>query len=134
MGSDDLFKKRREDRKKRQYEFKQPRADSFLNVTEGKRSEPLYFKGLQQLIRDKIGGVVNIVEAPIIEIRGEGVYKKNYQDIYDLVNRYDGVNTAIRNAKRRMADYKPETCKPSEYDPGTNVYKLTEALTKYLNE
>lgn len=227
MGSDDLFKKRREDRKKRQYEFKQPRADSFLIVTEGKRSEPLYFKGLQQLIRDKIGGVVNIVEAPIIEIRGEGcstgklieitdrivkdakiiyqniwvvfdkddfedfdqairegiqkgyhiawsnqsfeywlylhfeysdsalhrnewndklddifhkmnlgegVYKKNYQDIYDLVNRYDGVNTAIRNAKRRMADYKPETCKPSEYDPGTNVYKLTEALTKYLNE
>lgn len=227
MGSDDLFKKRREDRKKRQYEFKKPRADSFLIVTEGERSEPLYFKGLQQLIRDKIGGVVNVVEAPLIEIRGEGcstgklieitdrivkdakiiyqniwvvfdkddfedfdqairegiqkgyhiawsnqsfeywlylhfeysdsalhrnewndkldeifhkmnlgegVYKKNYEDIYDLVNRNDGVNTAIRNAKRRMADYKPETCKPSEYDPGTNVYKLTEALTKYLNE
>lgn len=227
MGTDDLFKKRREDRKKRRHEFRKPRADSFLIVTEGERSEPLYFKGIQQRIRDRIGGVVNVVEVPLIEIRGEGCstgklieitdrivkeakviyqniwvvfdkddfedfdqaikegtqkdyqiawsnqsfeywlylhfeysdsalhrtewkhkldeifrkldlgegcYRKNYEDIYDLVNRYDGVNTAIKNAKRRMAEFDPAVCKPSEYDPGTNVHKLAEALTKYLNE
>lgn len=72
MGSDDLFKKRRETRKKRQYEYKTPRANSFLIVTEGKRTEPLYFKGMQKLIKEKIGGVVDVVEIPVIDIYGEG--------------------------------------------------------------
>lgn len=47
MGSDDLFKKRREARKQRQHDFKTPKANSFLIVTEGARTEPLYFKGIQ---------------------------------------------------------------------------------------
>ena len=72
MGSDELFKKRREDRKRRQYEYKNPRANSFLIVTEGKCTEPLYFKGMQRLIKEKLGGVVDVVEAPLIEIHGEG--------------------------------------------------------------
>lgn len=47
MGSDDLFKKRRQDRKRRKHEFKSPKANSFLIITEGERTEPLYFKGIQ---------------------------------------------------------------------------------------
>lgn len=69
MGSDDLFKKRREDRKKRKYEYKQPKANSFLIVTEGERTEPLYLKGMQKIIRERIGGMVEVVEAPVISIR-----------------------------------------------------------------
>lgn len=65
---------------------------------------------------------------------GEGKYQKNYEDIYDLVNVYDGVNTAIRNVKRRMACYKQGMDKPSEYDLGTTVYELVEDLKKYLDE
>lgn len=42
MGSDDIFKKRREERKQRRREYRIPRANSFLIVTEGKRTEPLY--------------------------------------------------------------------------------------------
>lgn len=72
MGSDDLFKKRREARKQRQHEYKTPRANSFLIVTEGERTEPLYFKGIQKLIKDKIGGMVEIIEAPVIDVHGEG--------------------------------------------------------------
>lgn len=30
---------------------------------------------------------------------------------------YDGVNTAVKNAKRRMAGYNKGKWKPSEYDP-----------------
>ncbi len=63
---------------------------------------------------------------------GEGKYKKNYNDIYQLVDRYDGVETAIKNAKRRMANYK-EKDKPSKYDPGTTVHNLVIDLLKYLN-
>ena len=227
MGTDDIFKKRREARKQRQHEFKKPKANSYLIVTEGERTEPYYFKGLKKLIVEKIGGTVNVVENPSIEIHGEGSstgklievterivkearvlyqniwvvfdkddfedfdqaikegtekgyqvawsnqvfeywlylhfhyndaalhrnewfdkldkifgkynlgdgsYQKNYEDIYNMVNVHDGVNTAIRNAKRRMSGFDSSKDKPSEYDPGTMVYKLVEELKSYLDE
>lgn len=227
MGSDDLFKKRKEARKQRKHEYKTPKANSFLIVTEGERTEPLYFQGLQKLIKEKIGGMVDVVEVPVIDIYGEGcstgrlievtdrlvkeakimyqniwlvfdkddfvdfdqavaegkkrgyqiawsnqsfeywlylhfdysdsalhrdvwnakldeifrrrhlgdgTYKKNYEDIYQMVDINDGVNTAIRNAKRRMGGYKKGTYCPSECDPGTTVHELVEALKGYLEE
>lgn len=227
MGTDDLFKKRREARKKRKHEFKQPKANSFLIVTEGERTEPLYFKGMQKLIREKIGGVVDVVEMPVIDIYGkgcatekllektdeivnranilyqniwvvfdkddfedfdqaikdgvdkgykvawsnqsfeywiylhfnysdsalhrndwnekldfifeqyhlgDGTYQKNYEDIFNMVNCYDGVNTAVKFAKRRMENFHEGKDKASEYDPGTTVYQLVEALKSYLDE
>lgn len=226
MGSDDLFKKRREQRKQRKHEFKNPKANSFLIVTEGERTEPLYFKGLQKLIKEKIGGTVDVVEVPIIDVfgegsstgklieiterivkdakiiyqnvwvvfdkddfedfdeainegikrgykiawsnqsfeywlymhfnysdaalhrrewnkkldelfseysLGEGYYKKNYEDIYNIVDSYGGVNTAIKNAKRRMADFDEKNDLPSKYDPGTKVHELVIELKKYLD-
>lgn len=226
MGKDDLFKKRREARKQRQHEIKTPRANSYLIITEGKCTEPNYFRGLKKLIGEKVGGTVNVVELPSIDIHGEGsstgklvevteqlvkeakllyqniwivfdkddfedfdqaiqkgldkgysvawsnqafeywlylhfyysdsalhrdewnnkldkifkeyglgngTYQKNYEDIYDLVNCNDGVNTAIKNAKRRMAGFNGKQ-KPSEFDPGTMVYKLVEELKSYLDE
>lgn len=72
MGSDDLFKKRRQQRKQRKREFKTPKANSFLIVTEGERTEPLYFRGIQKLIEERVGGAIDVVEAPIIDISGEG--------------------------------------------------------------
>ncbi len=227
MGTDDLFKKRRETRKQRKHDYKTPRANSFLIVTEGERTEPLYFKGLQKLICEKIGGSVDVVELPVIDIHGEGAsteklievterlvkdakimyqniwivfdkddfedfdqaikdgenngyhvawsnqsfeywlylhfnysdsalhrddwcdklddifrkyelgngtYQKNYGDIYALVNTYDGVNTAIKNAKRRLDAFRDGKDRPSEYDPGTTVYKLVQELKKFLEE
>lgn len=227
MGSDDLFKKRRAARKQRQHEYKTPRINSYLIVTEGERTEPLYFSGLKKLIAEKVGGTVNVVEAPVIDILGEGSsteklieiteqivkeakiiyqniwvvfdkddfndfdqaikagvekgyniawsnqsfeywlylhfnysdsalhrhewnqkldeifkqyhlgdgrYRKNYENIYEIVNTYDGVNTAIKHAKRRMAEFDSEKDKPSQYYPGTNVYQLVENLISYLDE
>jgi len=37
MGSDDFFKKKRAERKRRNYAYKQPKANSFLIVTEGEK-------------------------------------------------------------------------------------------------
>lgn len=65
---------------------------------------------------------------------GDGTYQKNYKDIYNLVNSFDGMNTAIKNAKRRMALFRNGVDKPSEYDPGTMVYKLVQELKVYLDE
>jgi len=227
VGTDNLFEKRREDRKKRNFAFKSPKANSFLIVTEGERTEPLYFKGIKEIIQLKIGGVVEVIELPTIDIHGEGCstgtliertdeivkkanimyqnvwvvfdkddfedfdqaiksgmekgykvawsnqsfeywiylhfnysdtalhrhewnkkldeifkqnklkdgkYEKNFEDIYQLLNLSDGVNTAIKNAKRRMEDFREEYDKPSDYDPGTMVYKLVEELKRYLEE
>lgn len=50
------------------------------------------------------------------------------------VNQYDGVNIAIKNAKRRMDGFREGKDVPSEYDPGTTVYKVVEELMGYLEE
>ena len=65
---------------------------------------------------------------------GDGTYHKNCEEIFNLVNQYDGVNTAIKNAKRRMDGFREGKDVPSEYDPGTTVYKVVEELMGYLEE
>ena len=225
MGTDDLFKKRRKERRQRRSEFKNPKANSFLIITEGERTEPLYFKGLQKLIEEQVGGRVDVVEIPMIDIRGQGcstgkliekteqivkearviyqniwvvfdkddfddfdeairigeskgysiawsnqsfeywlylhfaysdtalhrddwneklneifqeyqlgdgVYRKNYENIFELVDSFGGSDTAIKHVKRRMAQYKRDEQKPSEFEPGTTVYELVEKLKSYL--
>ena len=85
MGSDDLFKKKRKDRKQRRFEYRHPRANSFLIVTEGECTEPLYFTGMQKLIQEKMGGRVDIVEAPVIDIHGEGRATRKLIDVAEQV-------------------------------------------------
>lgn len=63
---------------------------------------------------------------------GNGTYQKNYDDIYSMVDIYGGVTVAIKHAKRRMAEFEKGGYKPSEYNPGTMVYKLVESLIVYL--
>ena len=41
---------------------------------------------------------------------GEGKYQKNYENIYEMLEMYNGVNTAIKNAKRRMAGFDEKRC------------------------
>ena len=72
MGTDDLFKKRRIERKKRSHDFRIPKANSYLIVTEGTKTEPLYFNGLKKRILESIGGTVDVVEIPQIDIHGGG--------------------------------------------------------------
>lgn len=48
---------------------------------------------------------------------------------------YDGVNTAVKNAKRRMAGYNKGKWKPSEYDPGTTVwYHMLQKRRRAVSE
>lgn len=223
MGTDDIFKKRNR-RKKRRKEFLNPKINSFLIVTEGECTEPNYFLGIQRLISKNIGGIVDVVETPMIDIHGKGTstmklledtskiiknakimyqniwvvfdkddfydfdeaiiageskgyniawsnqafeywlylhfsysdsalhrkeweeklndlfrknylgngkYEKNNECLFELLDSFGGTSVAIKHAKRRMADYK-KSCKPSDYNPGTTVYKLVEILLDYL--
>lgn len=229
MGTDNIFKRRQKLRKKRKAEYKTPKANSYLIVTEGERTEPLYFGAIKKLIEDKLGGTIDVkqIDSPSIEISGEGCstnslidvterivrdskilyqniwvvfdkddfddfdeaikignekgynvawsnqcfeywlflhfsysdsallrdvwsdklneifkkysikngkYQKNYEDIYEIVNTYGSVETAIKNAKRRMDNFKLKTKTPSGYDPGTTVHNLVLELRRYLLE
>ena len=229
LASNNSFKRHREPRKERKHGFKPARANSFLIVTEGEKTEPNYFTGLSQKIKEKLGGYIDIkisgegcgtkklIESTkkiiknskifyqnvwvvfdkddfkdfdeAIELHnelenelgketnvgvawsnqsfeywlylhfnysdvslhrkewnkklndifkqhnlGDGTYHKNYDNIYDLVNINDGINKAIKHAKKRMKKFDEQNDKPSQFDPGTTVYRLVEELKKYLDE
>lgn len=85
MGSDDLFKKRREARTQRKHEYKTTKANSYLIITEGERTEPFYFKGMQKLIQEKVGGVVDIIEQPLIDVHGEGCSTTRLVEVADQI-------------------------------------------------
>ena len=224
MESGDIFKKRKE-RKKRRKEFLKPKINSFLIVAEGKCTEPNYFLGIKRLISKEVGGIIDIVEPPKINIQRQGVstmklvkqtdkivknakimyqniwlvfdrdefqdfdaaiaagerqgyniawsnqsfeywiylhfdysdsalhrsdwenkldklfkeeglgnkqYQKNNSELFEILNNFDGPAKAIEHAKIRMRKYTKDS-KPSDYDPGTTVYKLVENLLDYLN-
>lgn len=71
MGSDDIFKKKRAKLKERKKELRTPKPNSFLIVSEGEKTEPLYFDGLAQYINSKYGQSID-VEKPTITPQGEG--------------------------------------------------------------
>ena len=62
----------------------------------------------------------------------EDGYEKNIEDIYNILDSFGGVDSAIKNAKRRMSNFDFQKDKPSLYAPGTMVYPLVEKLREYL--
>ncbi|MDO4807006.1 MAG: hypothetical protein Q4A07_07150 [Coriobacteriales bacterium] len=56
MGTDDLFKKKRQRRKVRKVEYFEPKPDSYLIVCEGSKTEPLYLEELADIIVSELGG------------------------------------------------------------------------------
>lgn len=50
MGSDNLFKKRRDERKKRKENIEKQRSSNWLVVCEGVETEPNYFNGALYLL------------------------------------------------------------------------------------
>lgn len=76
MGSDDLFKKKRERLKAQKEGFREPKPNSFLIVTEGTKTEPLYFDGLATYINNTYGKSIH-TEKPLIVTQGEGKCTKS---------------------------------------------------------
>lgn len=66
MGSDDLHKKRKAKRGKRKREQINPRAESYLIVAEGEKTEPAYFNALKQAVEQSCGGTIDV------KVFGEG--------------------------------------------------------------
>ena len=71
MGTDNLYHKRKLPIEGRKRNIRTPKAKSFLIVSEGEKTEPIYFDGLAKHINDKYGKSID-VEKPIIKTCGEG--------------------------------------------------------------
>jgi len=61
---------------------------------------------------------------------GIGKYRKNMNNIYDILKDQGNPKLAVRYAKRILADNKGKT--PTDIAPGTNVHMLVLELAKYL--
>jgi hypothetical protein len=72
MGSDDFFKRKRERNEERKADRKRCKPNSFIIISEGAKTEPYYFDGLAQYIKEKNNGSTIGVENPIIDTHGEG--------------------------------------------------------------
>ena len=72
MGTDEIFKKRRAKLEERKIESKTPKPNSFLIVSEGTKTEPLYFDGLANYINELYNSKSIKAEKPTIETIGQG--------------------------------------------------------------
>ena len=101
MKNDKVFKRRREQRKRREIETRPPRCETFLIVTEGAQTEPNYFKGL---VKSLTGCDADKVRE--VDIQGKGRSTGSLVDEAErIVNRstknYDNVDEAINLAERK---------------------------------
>lgn len=77
MGSDDIFKKRRGNKKKREIESKELAPYRYLLVCEGEKTEPLYFEAFKTLINRRYNDTIKINRYSI-DILGTG---RNTEDL-----------------------------------------------------
>ncbi len=71
MGSHDLYKRRKAERRERKTETREPKPNSFLIITEGNETEPNYFDGLAKHINKRFERNID-VQRPQIDTHGEG--------------------------------------------------------------
>lgn len=70
MGTDNLFNKRREERKARQINIRNQKSSNWLIVCEGKKTEPNYFKA----VIEDITKTLNPPDKLKVDIKGNIVW------------------------------------------------------------
>ena len=70
MAHKDFFDKKRGRAPQRKHDIRTPKPNSFLIVSEGEKTEPLYFGGLAQYINKKYGNSIDV--KPTITSYGRG--------------------------------------------------------------
>lgn len=92
MSSDNLFVKRREERKQRKENIEIQKSSNWLIVCEGKQTEPNYFKNAVDAINQKIENKYKLK----VKIVGQGMNTTSLvQSTQKIQNEIDGYRTAI---------------------------------------
>ena len=86
MGSNDLFNKRREERRKRKENIEKQRSSNWLVVCEGEQTEPNYFRGAVDAINEGIDDKYKLK----VKIVGKGRNTISLvESVEDLLNEID---------------------------------------------
>ncbi len=96
MGSDDIFKKRREERKPRKENSKIMYSSNWLVVCEGKQTEPNYFTGAIDAINETIKEDKYKLK---VEVKGMGM------NTLSLVKSVDDIISNIEKCKNSIIPY-----------------------------
>lgn len=87
MGSDNIFRKRREERQKRKENVEKQRSSTWLIVCEGEQTEPNYFKGAVDEINKSIDEKYKLK----VKIEGKGMNTVSLvRSVEDIQNKIDG--------------------------------------------
>lgn len=87
MGSDNIFRKRGEERKKRKENIEKLRSSTWLIVCEGEQTEPNYFKGAVEEINKDIDEEYKLK----VKIEGKGMNTVSLvKSVEDIQNEIDG--------------------------------------------
>lgn len=78
--ADQLFNKRKGQKKKREKAYREIQPFRYLIICEGKKTEPLYFEGIRNRINNKYGDKIRVedIKAERIDIDGTG---RNTEDL-----------------------------------------------------
>lgn len=88
MGTDDLFRKRQNERQKRKENNRVQAPSRYLIVCEGEQTEPNYFKGIKSKINSKYNGKINVKTNVELEIHGTGRNTNNLVEfVKEMVNK-----------------------------------------------
>lgn len=82
MGSDDLFKKRKGNRRKKSIRARVPHR--YLIVCEGKKTEPNYFEGIKRQLNQKYDDTVEVKTPIELDIQGTG---RNTEDLVNFAKK-----------------------------------------------
>ncbi|NLD50826.1 MAG: RloB domain-containing protein [Clostridiaceae bacterium] len=81
MGTDDLFKKRRGEKKKRSENIRRIAPYRYLIVCEGEETEPNYFRGIKDRIEKVYKDKIDVKSKIELDIKGTG---RNTEDLVDF--------------------------------------------------
>lgn len=95
MGSDNIFRKRREERQKRKENVEKQRTSNWLIVCEGEQTEPNYFKRAVEEINKSIDANYRLK----VKIIGKGM------NTVSLVKSVEDVQNEIKNYKSVIVPY-----------------------------
>lgn len=81
MGTDDLFKKRRGEKKRRSENIRRIAPYRYLIVCEGEETEPNYFRGIKERIEKVYKDKIDVKSKIELDIKGTG---RNTEDLVDF--------------------------------------------------
>lgn len=113
MGSDNLFNKHREERRKRKENIEKQRSSNWLVVCEGLQTEPNYFKGAVDAINEKIDSRYKLK----VKIVGKGMNTTSLvKSVEDLLNEIDEYKISTIPYGKIFVVFDKDSFSPKEFN------------------